>query len=59
MRHWPAFKGQAVYPRPRGVTVGESGSTVYRMGLSPPTRGNHVRVDSGSYPLGSIPAHAG
>ena len=48
-----------VYPRPRGGTCSRSCSKTWRMGLSPPTRGNHLRQSVRMICAGSIPAHAG
>ena len=48
-----------VYPRPRGGTVAGGGYHGCREGLSPPTRGNHIRRDERHIRAGSIPAHAG
>ncbi len=49
----------SVYPRPRGGTGGAGTEIVYRMGLSPPTRGNPDADESGTGRARSIPAHAG
>ena len=48
-----------VYPRPRGGTCHSQQSSVPRLGLSPPTRGNHPKNNPRTRQLGSIPAHAG
>ena len=49
----------AVYPRPRGGTRLERRSATARLGLSPPTRGNHPRRANQRGGGRSIPAHAG
>ena len=48
-----------VYPRPRGGTRAAVGCGEYRLGLSPPTRGNPGQFPPPSVPRRSIPAHAG
>ena len=49
----------AVYPRPRGGTQASSRLSLSPRGLSPPTRGNQVRIAKRNRRPGSIPAHAG
>ena len=50
---------QRVYPRPRGGTMSESDNPRLRAGLSPPTRGNPLRLGRLAFGQRSIPAHAG
>ena len=49
----------AVYPRPRGGTLGASGGRLHLRGLSPPTRGNLCVRQADNVSGRSIPAHAG
>ena len=48
-----------VYPRPRGGTDASSPARQWKIGLSPPTRGNLKPSRTSAPCLGSIPAHAG
>ena len=48
-----------VYPRPRGGARPKKNRRTARSGLSPPTRGSHVRARPDLRSHGSIPAHAG
>src|SRR5690606_30988351 len=48
-----------VYPRARGGTIIRRGYRTDYEGLSPRTRGNHIRLGNGLLDGGSIPAHAG
>ena len=48
-----------VYPRPRGGTAIIACSMRAAIGLSPPTRGNHLDHPMREVGVGSIPAHAG
>ena len=48
-----------VYPRPRGGTSRSARATSMDAGLSPPTRGNLVRIAQKRGKRRSIPAHAG
>ena len=48
-----------VYPRPRGGTAISRPTSPCSIGLSPPTRGNHVLVRLALSASRSIPAHAG
>ena len=49
----------AVYPRPRGATMGVSYNSLAGDGLSPPARGNQMPRWESVSPAGSIPARAG
>ena len=55
----PACPPAGVYPRPRGGTQIAFGKSGLRVGLSPPTRGNHRPMPVAAVVRGSIPAHAG
>ena len=48
-----------VYPRPRGGTGDVRSVQQVGIGLSPPTRGNLIRIGQRAARHGSIPAHAG
>ena len=48
-----------VYPRPRGGTFSQRLQAFSPAGLSPPTRGNHARLERKVAIPRSIPAHAG
>ena len=59
-RAWDAIgRWSGVYPRERGGTWPGLGDAARRWGLSPRTRGNHLRTYIASARRGSIPANAG